>query len=141
MSYRTCFVRALSGLFCLGVVGTFAGGMLTGCAAAPAASSNCTVTQAILPATAVADHSVAAPGNQQAFNVGFVTAPADGCALPLPVTKPQYFTWVSSDTVNAPISNVTATAGVATCVGATTVPATISVSSTANVQVATLTCQ
>jgi hypothetical protein len=30
---------------------------------------------------------------------------------------------------------------VATCVGATTVPATISVSSTANVQVATLTCQ
>jgi energy-converting hydrogenase Eha subunit A len=99
------------------------------------------VKQVILPATAVADHTAAAPGNQQAFNVGFVTVPADGCALPLPVTKPQYFTWVSSDPVNAPISNVAATAGVATCVGATTVPATISVSSVANVQTAALTCK
>ena len=143
MSYRTCFLRALSGLFCLGVAGTFAGGMLTGCGVAPAsgAFSNCTVKEEILPLTAMASHTAAAPGNQQAFNVVFYTVPAVGCPLPLPVTTPQGFTWVSSDPVNAPISNVAATAGVATCVGATTVPATISVSSPANVQVATLTCQ
>jgi hypothetical protein len=36
---------------------------------------------------------------------------------------------------------VAATAGVATCVGATTVPATISVSSTGSIQVAKLTCE
>jgi hypothetical protein len=141
MSYRTCFLRALSGLFCLGVAGTFAGGMLTGCGVAPASGAfgNCTVKEGILPATAVASHTAAAPGNQQAFEVSFVSP----CGLPLPALTPQGFTWASSDPVNAPISNVAATAGVATCVGATTVPVTISVSPNGYgaVEVATLTCQ
>jgi hypothetical protein len=133
-------LMVVTGLVVLGAA-PVAGGMLTGCASAPSTFSNCTVKEVISPATAVADHTAAAPGNQQAFNVVFEAFPAEGCALPLPVTTPQGFVWVSSDPVNAPISNAAATAGVATCVGATVVPATISVSSATNVQVATLTCK
>jgi hypothetical protein len=88
----------------------------------------------------MASHTAAAPGNQQQFDVGYVEITGT-CPIPALEGAPSYYTWVSSDPVNAPISNVAATAGVATCVGATTVPATISVSSQANIQVATLTCQ
>jgi hypothetical protein len=88
----------------------------------------------------MASHTAAAPGNQQQFDVGYVEITGT-CPIPALEVAPSYYTWVSSDPVNAPISNVAATAGVATCVGATTVPATISVSSQANIQVATLTCQ
>jgi hypothetical protein len=117
--------------------------MLTGCAVKPAANSGCTLVEDIFPATATADHSAAAPGNQVSFGVGFAVGPGSAatCGIPALVPAPSDFTWVSSDPINAPISNVTATAGVATCVGSTTVPATISAGSAANIKVATLTCK
>jgi hypothetical protein len=91
--------------------------MLTGCGVAPKVT--CTLTQAVLPATATADHTAASPGDQQGFDVGFLAAPP-GCAVPQLVLSPQDFVWVSSDPINAPISNAKdATAGIATCVGAT----------------------
>jgi len=139
MGCRAGILRAALALVVLGVTGTLAGGVL-GCAVASTAN-NCSLKAGVLPALASADHSAAAPGNQASFNVGFVPPFPTGCAVPAIVQNPANFTWVSSDPVNAPISNVAATAGVATCVGPTTVPATISVSSTTNVEVATLTCK
>jgi hypothetical protein len=126
----------------LSVVGVAAVGTLTGCAVAPSASLNCSLKVGVLPAMATADHMAATPGNQQAFNVGFVGPFPAGCAVPAFVNNPQNFTWVSSDPVNAPISNAKdATAGVDTCVGTTTVPATISTSPAGSIEAATLTCK
>jgi hypothetical protein len=128
------------GLLFLGVADTLAGGVLTGCSAAPTSSVACSYKLGVLPATANADHSASAPGNQVSFNVGYVSV-SPGCAIPASEAGPQTYTWESSDPLNAPISNVAATAGVATCAGPTTVPAKISVSNVANVEVATLTCK
>jgi len=141
MSCRTGIFGTVSGLLMFGAA-TLSGGMLSGCSVPAAATNDCTLKSGVVPATAIADHAAAAPGNQQAFNVGFVPPFPTGCAVPAFVTSPQNFTWVSSDPVNAPISNAKdATAGVATCVGATTVPVTISINSNATVTVATLTCK
>jgi len=136
-------VGSAAGLLMLGAAAATGSGLLTGCGVAPATSNGCVLKQGVLPAAAVADHTAAAPANQQAFNVGFVDI-APGCAVPAIVVSPQSFVWVSSDPVNAPVSNATATAGVATCVGATT--ATISTISTvpggmATIATATLTCK
>jgi hypothetical protein len=128
-------------VLCLASAGL--GVMLLGCAVAtPSATQNpaCSYKVGVLPASATADHSAAAPGNQQQFDVGYVEITGT-CPIHALEGAPSYYTWVSSDPVNAPISNATATAGIATCVGTTTVPATISVSSTANVATATLTCK
>ena len=139
MGRRADVPRIAFGFLVFGLAGTTAGGMLTGCGAAPQAKINCTLTQAVLPATATADHAVASPGDQVAFDVGYVAAP-QGCAVPAVVISPQAFVWVSSDPVNAPISNAKdATAGVATCVGATT--ATISTNPVNSIATATLTCK
>jgi hypothetical protein len=145
MSRRAEVARIGFGFLVVGLAGTTAGGMLTGCGAAPQAKINCTLTQAVLPATTTADHTAASPGNQGAFDVGYVAAP-EGCAVPAIVVSPQAFVWVSSDPVNAPISNAKdATAGVATCVGATT--ATISAANPPTltggpaIATATLTCK
>jgi hypothetical protein len=140
MSKRADVARMGFGVLVLGIAGTTTGGLLTGCGAAPGmAKINCTLTQGVLPATATADHTAASPGDQQGFNVGYVAAP-QGCAVPAVVISPQAFVWVSSDPVNAPISNAKdATAGVATCVGATT--ATISTSPVGSIATATLTCK
>lgn len=121
--------------------GMLAAGVLAGCGVSPAADAKCSLQQGVLPATATADHAAAAPANQQAFDVGFVGPFPAGCAVPTFVANPASFTWVSSDPVNAPISNAAATAGVATCAGTTTTPATISVSSSAGLTVATLSCK
>jgi hypothetical protein len=142
-------LRNLAGLIALAAVGVISAGTVAGCAVStPAtndstsATNDCVYHQGVLPAATVADHTAAAPGNQQAFDVSFVDIPP-GCDAPLPLLTPQGFTWTSSDPVNAPISNVAATAGVATCVGATTVPATISTNSAGYgaVAVAMLTCK
>ena len=142
-----CKVRlfgAVSGLFVMGVAGSLAGGMLTGCSVAPTAPIvTCNRMPAVLPTAAIVDHAATAPGNQQAFNVGYVGS-MQGCPLiPEGIVGPSAYTWVSSDSVNAPVSNVVATAGVATCVGVTTVPVMISIVSPATVpvEVATLTCK
>jgi hypothetical protein len=113
--------------------------MLTGCGAAPQTKINCTLTQGVFPVTATADHMAASPGDQVGFDVGYVATP-QGCAVPAVVISPQAFVWVSSDPINAPISNAKdATAGVATCVGATT--ATISTNPVNSIATATLTCK
>jgi hypothetical protein len=142
MGNRAGVVRSLFGVLVLGVAGTTAGGMLAGCGAPPeAAKINCTLTQGVLPATATANHTAASPGDQQAFNVGYVSV-TQGCAVPATnvIAGPQSYVWVSSDPVNAPISNAKdVTAGVATCVGATT--ATISTSPVNSIATATLTCK
>ena len=138
MSRRADVARIGFGFLVVGLAGTTAGGMLTGCGAAPQTKINCTLTQGVLPATATADHTAASPGDQQAFNVGYLAAPA-GCGVPAIVVPPQAFVWVSSDPINAPISNAAATAGVATCVGATT--ATISTNPVNSIATATLTCK
>jgi hypothetical protein len=133
-------LRNLAGLIALAAVGVISAGTVAGCAVSTSATNDCVYHEGVLPAAAVADHTAAAPDNQQAFYVSFVDIPP-GCDAPLPLLTPQGFTWTSSDPVNAPISNVAATAGVATCVGATTVPATISTNSAGYGAVATLTCK
>jgi len=141
MSRRADVARIGFGFLVVGLAGTTAGGMLTGCGAAPQTKINCTLTQAVLPATATADHMAASPGDQQAFDVGYVAAP-QGCGVPATnvIAGPQSYVWVSSDPINAPISNAKdATAGVATCVGATT--ATISTNPVNSIATATLTCK
>ena len=142
MSCRVAVIKLLPGLFVLGVAVPLAGGLLAGCAVTPTATvNNCSLKVGVLPTPAVADHTAAAPGDQVAFNVGFVGPFPPGCAVPTVVYNPANFTWVSSDPVNAPISNAAATAGVATCVGATTVPVTISISPAGTTATATLTCK
>ncbi|MGD0796294.1 MAG: hypothetical protein ABR910_01105 [Acidobacteriaceae bacterium] len=139
MSKRAKVARIGLGFLVVGLAGTTAGGMLTGCGVAPeAAKINCTLTQGVLPATATADHTAASPGDRQAFDVGYVLA-TPGCALPTAILSPQAFVWVSSDPINAPISNAAAAAGIATCVGATT--ATISTNPVNSIATATLTCK
>jgi hypothetical protein len=142
MTRRLLLVRNLFGVMATVVLGAGAGASLIGCSVSPAAVNPCAaLKQGVLPTSAVADHAATAPGNQVAFNVGYTNVPT-GCAIPALVISPQDFTWVSSDPVNAPISNAKdATAGVATCVGATTLPVTISIVSTSSVATAALTCK
>jgi hypothetical protein len=136
MGRRVGTIRALA--FC--AVTATGGGLLSGCGVAPASSNPCTLKQGVLPAVAVADHMAAAPGDQQAFGVGFVDV-QPGCAVPAIAVSPQSFTWVSSDPVNAPISNVAATAGVATCMGATAATISTVPVGTGTIATATLTCK
>jgi hypothetical protein len=142
MTHKIRLIRNSIGLLGIILVGAGVAGSLSGCSVSPAAVNPCaSLKQGVLPASATADHTAAAPGNQIAFDVGYVSVPV-GCAIPALAINPQAFTWVSSDTINAPISNAKdATAGVATCVGATTVPVTISVVSTDSIATATLTCK
>jgi hypothetical protein len=138
-------LRNFVGIF--GVIGFGAGvgGSLTGCSVSATVDPCSTIKEGVFPTAAVADHTAAAPGNQVSFYVGYPNFPA-GCAVPAIVLNPSEFTWISSDPVNAPISNAMKTAGIATCMGATTVPATISIQpgispATFNPESATLTCK
>jgi len=135
-------LRAVPGLVVLGTAGTLAGGMLTGCAVAPGSlvGVDCAAFphQTVTPAAAVADHNAAPPGNQAQFTFPLTQLPA-GCAQAQFVVSPY---WVSSDPISAPIGNAPgATDGVATCVGATTVPVTISTTQEGAVSVGLLTCK
>ena len=141
LNLRIGGVGTLLGLVVL--AGVMASGM--GCAVTSGTSSStsnplCTSLphQSVTPATAVADHAAAAPGNQQQFTFPLTALPT-GCAQAQFMLLP---TWVSSDPVNAPISNTPgATFGVATCVGATTVPVTISTTQEGAASVGMLTCK
>jgi len=144
MRHKLGFGWTLPGLLTLTALGVAAGGTLAGCAVAPASIASQTVNcsayphQQVVPATATADHTAAAPGNQQKFTFPLTVLPA-GCAQAQYIVLP---TWVSSDPVNAPISNANdATNGVATCVGATTPPVTISTTQEGTASVASLTCK
>jgi hypothetical protein len=120
----------LGGLFLIGG-GFVAGGTLTGCAVPPA-TPPCTTVEVMNPATAVADHAAAPPGNSVQFDVGYAPYPLSTCAVPQIVYLP---TMTSSDTVNVSLPSP----GVATCIGTTTVPAILT--DTRSKATATLTCK
>jgi hypothetical protein len=98
-----------------------------------------------MPATATADHMAKPPGNQAQFRPQLITTYAAGCPLPAtPIIDDAM--WTTSDTTNIQInSTVGTTNGLATCVGATTGAATVTVkvASTTNplTASASLTCQ
>ena len=95
-------------------------------------NNTCTISAAITPATATADHTLAPPGNQAQF--ALTSSVKGNC----PYIADLVGVWSSSDPTNAPISSQ----GVATCNAATS--ATISHNSTVRGHAftsATLTCK
>jgi hypothetical protein len=105
--------------------------LMTGCGAA---ARSCTYTNfpSVAPATATADHVAVAPGDQQqfsAFSQREPTTASAGCAVP--TANPTNITkltpaWTVSDSANVKISSAQdATNGLATCLGTTKSPVTI----------------
>ena len=97
-------------------------------------TNNCLITANVVPASAIADHNAAAPGNQVQFSTSSTVS--GNC----PLIADTLGTWSTSDPGNTSISN----AGLATCLSATTTPATISNSGTVRGRKftsATLTCR
>lgn len=108
----------------------------TGCAGS--VSNSCIITANVTPASAIADHNLAAPANQVGFSA---SGDATGNC---PLMPDMLGTWSTSDPGNTSISNQAATTALATCLGATTTPAAISYSGTIRGKrftAATLTCQ
>jgi hypothetical protein len=103
-----------------------------GCGGTP--QNSCNITAIVTPASAIADHNLAAPGNQVQFAT--VSSVSGNC----PLIADTLGTWSTSDPGNTSISG----SGLATCLGATTTPATISNSGTVHGRgftSATLTCR
>ena len=87
-------------------------------------SDRCVVTNAIAPVNATADHNATAPGNEVQFSLSSTVK--GNCPL-----IPDFAgVWSTSDSVNTTISNQAPTQGLATCLNATSTPATISNSGT-----------
>jgi hypothetical protein len=107
---------------------TMSGIALVGCAGA--ASTPCTSTEVMSPAAASADHAATAPANSVQFSVGAAAQP--GCAVSALVYLP---TLTTSDPVNVSV----ATQGIATCIGATDGPVTLT--DTRSKATSKLTCQ
>ncbi len=133
-------VIAIFGLMAVLLVGP----LLTGCGDNP--TTTCFFGGVnVSPATATADHSAIAPGNSQQFLASGTNLPS-GCAAA--AANLRDVIWSVSDTTNVNISNIQdSTFGVATCVGATAGPATVTATLTANQNsghqvsgTATLTC-
>jgi hypothetical protein len=111
--------------------------LLPGCGGTGAADT-CSITAVVAPATATADHALAPPGNQAQFSA---TSTVTGNC---PMVPDKLGTWSTSDPLNTTISSPSPMQAVATCVHATSTPATISYSGTAHGQAftaATLTCK
>jgi hypothetical protein len=97
-------------------------------------NNNCTITAIVTPASAIADHNAASPGNQIQFSTSSTVS--GNC----PLTPDTLGTWSTSD----PGNTSTSSSGLATCLSATTTPATISNSGTVRgirFTSATLTCR
>jgi len=120
-------------------------GLLAGCGSQNPACGPGPPVLAVSPATATADHTAAAPGNQQQYTATSRPAAAGaGCATPDVIARLTP-TWTVSDTLHISISNASdATNGVATClgptIGAATVTATVGSGATATKLTASLTC-
>ena len=123
--------------------------LLAGCAASGSTGQTCTngLLLKLTPMDATADHAQAAPANQVKFAASvYPTASPPGCAVPQWVflATPQ---WTSTDAKDIQIdSSANAqTNGLATCVGATDGPATLTASFTFSntllTQTASLTCK
>jgi hypothetical protein len=115
---------------------------LSGCAAMGTDACVGTTAYSVTPTTVTLDHMAAPPANQQQFIASSVTTYPKGCAIPAVIVSPYQTTWMSSDTVNAPIDSTfgQTTDGVATCKGATTVPVTLTALSDGDAT-ATLICK
>jgi hypothetical protein len=108
------------------------------CGGVSGAINVCTITAAVIPPSATADHSLLPPGNQAQFTT---TSTVTGNC---PLIPDQLGSWATSDTANTSISNQSPTQGLATCLGATPAPATITYSGTVRghtFTAATLTCK
>jgi hypothetical protein len=102
--------------------------MVLGCASMAAcggtSSDTCMITAGITPTNATADHNAAVPGNEVQFSLSSTVQ--GNCPL-----VPDFMgVWSTSDPVSTAISNQAPTQGLATCLNATSTPATISNSST-----------
>jgi hypothetical protein len=87
-------------------------------------SDTCMITTGITPPSAMADHNAIGPGNEVQFSLS--SAVQGNCPL-----IPDFVgVWSTSDPVNTTISNQAPTQGLATCLNATSTPATIGNSST-----------
>ncbi|HEX7286244.1 MAG TPA: hypothetical protein VF532_08685 [Candidatus Angelobacter sp.] len=106
--------------------------LISGCGGST--QNSCTITANVAPASAIADHTLAPPGNQVQF------AAQSGAVGNCPLAPDILGTWSTSDTTNTSINQQ----GLATCLNATTTPATVSnsgmVRSTKAFAPATLTC-
>ena len=102
--------------------------MVLGCVSMAAcggtSSDTCMITTGITPPNATADHNAAVPGNEVQFSLASTVR--GNCPL-----IPDFGgVWSTSDPVSTTISNQAPTQGLATCLNATSTPATISNSST-----------
>jgi hypothetical protein len=102
-----------------GIVIVSACGVVGGCAASPGNNPlGCTTSISVSPATAVADHSAASPGNQ----VQFMGTSSESCtngASPQVIAR-VYGAWTNPDPINIQISSANdVTNGTAICKGAT----------------------
>ena len=121
---------------------------LAGCSAATGTDCNSApLVYNITPASGTANHIAAAPGNQVKFTaLESVNYPAGyDCPIPSFVFTP-FGLFTSSDPINVTIdSSQGPTNGVATCVGATNGPVTLTATSSTGTSsltaTATLTCQ
>jgi hypothetical protein len=102
--------------------------LLLSCNASIALAQNagvtCTITVAIVPVNATADHKAPQPGNQAKFSI--VSSVKGMC----PMMPDRIGTWTISDTANATISSQSPTDAVATCLNATGSPITVTNSGT-----------
>jgi len=103
-----------------------------GCGGSP--RNSCFITAIVTPVSAISDHNAAPPDDQVQFAA--VSSVSGNC----PLTPDTVGTWSTSAPGNTSISDT----GLATCLGATTTPATISNSGTVRGRKfisATLTCR
>ena len=103
-----------------------------GCGGTP--TDKCAITAFVTPLSAISDHNAASPGDQVQFSL--VSSVSGNC----PLTPDTLGTWSTSAPGNTSIDST----GLATCLGATTTPATISNSGTVRGRKftsATLTCR
>ncbi len=111
--------------------------LLGSCGGASMSNNVCTITAAVTPANATADHSLS-PGNQVQFST--TSSVTGNC----PLIADQIGSWSTSDPVNTSISNQASAEGLATCLNAVPNPVTISYSGTVRGQAfttASLTCR
>ena len=103
-----------------------------GCGGTP--QNSCNITAIVTPVSAISDHLAAPPNNQVQFSTSSTVS--GNC----PLIADTLGTWSTSDPGNTSINGT----GLATCLGATTTPATISNSGTVRGRKftsATLTCR
>ena len=110
----------------------FLGAACAGCGGSP--QNSCNITAIVTPLSAISDHLAAPPGNQVQF------AAASSVTGNCPLIPDTLGTWSTSAPGNTSIDST----GLATCLSATTTPATISNSGTVRGRKftsATLTCR